>query len=119
MSAAVLDRIAPAPIHPDSGHRRPAAVEGGHLFAARWAQFEKVATELVEDFDVERYRRASRIYSEWAERYAELNDPVQAKECHGISLALDERAQLIRMYPGEFSDTMAVLADIFDERRTA
>lgn len=105
--------------HSDPNHRRPAANAGEHLFAAKWAQFEKVATEIVEDFDHARYSRASRIYSGWAERYAELNDPEQARECHGISLALDNRAQLIRMYPGEFTDTMAILADIFEEKRGA
>ena len=101
--------------HPDPKHRRPVAGPGEHLFSARFAQFERVALELMEDFDVEHYNRASRIYSEWSQRYAELNDPVQAKECHGISESLKCRAELIRLYPGEFTDTMAVLADIFAE----
>ncbi|MGO1385793.1 MAG: hypothetical protein ACTHU1_13540 [Arachnia sp.] len=106
-------------IHPDAQHRRPEIQAGGHSFAAKFAQLERVALELVEDLDVERYRRASRIYSEWAQRYAELNDPAQARECHGISESLKCRAELIRRYPGEFTEILAVLADVFAEKRGA
>ena len=101
--------------HADPNHRRPAAVDGEHFPAAQWARFEKVATELVEAWWITRYDRSAAIHEQWAQRYAELNDSEQARECHSTATALRQRAELIRRYPGEFSDTLAVLADIFTE----
>lgn len=110
-------------IHPDTQNRRPVippdASPAELAFAAKFSQLEKAAVEIVEYLDAEHLDRASGIYELWAQRYAELNDPDQARECHGIAIATKQRAELIRMYPGEFSDVLAIMADVWAENSGA
>lgn len=103
--------------HPDASHRRPKASPGEHLFAAQFAQLEKVATELVADWWIAQYERSAAIHEQWGQRYAELNDPAQARECHSIAVALRQRCELIRIWPEDFTDTLAVLADVFADKQ--
>lgn len=86
------------------------------LFAAKWAVFEPIAIQLMEEAQTEQLDRASRIYRQWSERAAELNRPDDAKRDHSISIALAQKSELIRRFPGEMTDVAACLSDIFEEK---
>lgn len=93
----------------------PEAITGGHLAAARWQMFEKVATELVTEMLAEHWERAAKVHEQWAVRDAERHDSALAKHNHEIAEACRERAQLIRSYPEDFTDTAEVLDLILNE----